>query len=100
MIKPKVLLNTYSRKIDLLFKPQDFARLNEVADLVWAKDEQAPDDVIGACKDDVEMVITGRWSYGDVDRFPKLKAILRQVGRRPDPTLWTINPVFREGFEY
>lgn len=81
--RPRTLLNPYARKIDLLFAPEDFARLEEAVDLVWAKDEQAPENAIEACRGDVEIIVTGRWSYGDVGAFPKLRAILETSGGFP-----------------
>jgi len=83
--------------IDLLFKPDDFARVDDVADLVWAKDEPAPDDVIEGCKDEVEVIITGRWSYGDVNRFPNLKAILETSGALPRPNDLDYASCFNQG---
>lgn len=96
-MKPRVLVNTYPRLIDLLFKPDDFARVDDVADLVWAKDEPAPDDVIEWCKDEVEVIITGRWSYGDVNRFPNLKAILETSGALPRPNDLDYASCFNQG---
>ena len=51
-MKPKVLLNTYSRTIEHLFTSESFARLDALTDLVWAKDEDASEDVIEECRDD------------------------------------------------
>ncbi len=84
--RPKVLLNTYGRKIDHIFHPDDFARLEAIADLVWAKDEEAPAEVIEEVREDLFAMITGGWTYGDVGRFPNLKAILTSRGQFPTPS--------------
>lgn len=97
MSRPRTLLNPYARKIDLLFKPEDFDRLSQAVDLIWAKDDPAPDDVIASCREDVEVIVTGRWSFGDVSDFPKLKAILETSGGFPQPDQLDYEACFSRG---
>ena len=81
----KILLNPYPRTIELLFKPEDYSRLQSAADLVWAQNEAAPDEVIESVREDLFGIVTGRWSYGDVGRFPNLKVIAETSGGFPPP---------------
>ncbi len=95
--RPKVLLNPYRRTIRLLFKPEDYSRLESMAELVWAKDEDAPEEVIEEAQEDLEAIVTGRWSYRDVKRFPKLKAILETGGGFWSPDLLDYESCFARG---
>lgn len=86
MTKPKTLLDPHFRQLDVIFSPQDLARLGETADLVWAKDEPMPSAELDAVANDLEVIITGRWRHGEVSRFPKLRAILEVSGGFPSPS--------------
>ena len=81
--RPKVLLDTYTRKIDHIFHSDDYARLEATAELVWARDEAAPAEVIEEVREDLFAIITDGWTYGDIERFPNLKAILTSKGQFP-----------------
>ena len=80
----KVLLNPYARTIELLFRPEDFDRLQSACDLVWAKNE-ASEDFVESVREDLFGIVGGRWSYGDVNRFPNLKVIAETSGGFPSP---------------
>jgi phosphoglycerate dehydrogenase-like enzyme len=56
-----------------------------MADVIWGKDEPIPETELEAVKNDVVAVITGYWRYGDVNRFPKIRAIMEVSGGFPLP---------------
>ncbi len=81
----KVILDPHGRRLENIFYPHDLARLKSMADVVWAKDEPMPEQDIEAVREDVSVIITGRWRYGDVSQFPNLRAILEVSGGFPSP---------------
>ena len=81
----KVILDPHGRRLENIFYPHDLARLKSMAEVVWAKDEPMPEQDIEAVREDVSVIITGRWRYGDVSQFPKLRAILEVSGGFPSP---------------
>ena len=81
----KVILDPHGRRLENIFYPDDLARLKSMADVVWAKDEPMPEQDIKAVREDVSVIITGRWRYGDVSQFPNLRAILEVSGGFPSP---------------
>lgn len=83
--------------MDLLFAPSDLERLRSVCNLVWAKDEEAPKEVIEAAREDLFAIVTGQWSYGDVNRFPNLKAILETSGGFPSSDVLDYEACFSRG---
>lgn len=84
-MKPKVLLDPAFRDMHIIFSPQDLARLHAVADILWASNELIPEEEIEKIQDEIEIIICGYWRYGDVKRFPKLRAILEVGGAFPSP---------------
>jgi phosphoglycerate dehydrogenase-like enzyme len=84
-MRDKVILDPYGRRIANIFTEPDLARVNEVADVIWAQDEPMPDHEIDRVKGEVAVIICGHWHYGDVLRFPKLRAILEVGGGFPSP---------------
>ncbi|MBA3947776.1 MAG: hydroxyacid dehydrogenase [Herpetosiphonaceae bacterium] len=84
-MKNKVLLDPYSRQLTTIFTDEDLARLHAVADLLWARDELAPDAVVEQHAAELTVIICGSWHYGDVARFPKLRAVLEVSGGFPTP---------------
>jgi phosphoglycerate dehydrogenase-like enzyme len=82
----KVLLDPAFRRIDNIFTPEDLKRIYSMTDVIWGKDEPIPQAELEMVKNDVVAVITGYWRYGDVNRFPKLRAIMEVSGGFPSPT--------------
>ena len=83
MTRDKVLLDPYGRRMVNIFRTEDLARLHSVADVIWARDEPAPEAVIDEARKDLDLIITGGWRHGDVARYPKLRAILEVSGGFP-----------------
>jgi phosphoglycerate dehydrogenase-like enzyme len=80
----KVILDTHFRRVDETFSPEDLARLREIADVGWGRDEPIPADALEALKEDAVVVVCASWRYGGVRAFPRLRAILEVSGRFPD----------------
>ena len=76
MPKEKVILDPHFRKLTTIFTKADLARMGEMADLIWARDEPMPDHDVAQAQAEVAAIITTGWRYGDVARFPKLEAVL------------------------
>ena len=82
----KVILDPHGRHLAVIFHPEDLERLYSIADVVWAKDEPIPEQEVDAVRDQVVAIITGNWRrYGDVAKFPRLRAILIVTGGFPSP---------------
>jgi phosphoglycerate dehydrogenase-like enzyme len=81
----KVLLDPHGRRMASIFRDEDLRRLHATAAIIWARDEPAPDAEIDAIRDEVSIIIGGGWRYGDVHRFPRLRAIMEVGGGFPSP---------------
>lgn len=84
-LKPQVLVAPHGRRMEEIFEPSDLDRLAAVAEILWAKNEPAPESLVEAHRNDLYAIISPGWRYGDVSRFPKLKAILEVGGGFPSP---------------
>ena len=91
----KIILDPYRRHLANIFTDADLARLHAAADIIWAKDDPMPDAEVEKVQNDVDVIITGSWRYGDVNRFPKLRAILEVSGGFPSPELLDYAACFR-----
>jgi len=84
-VKEKVILDPHGRQLDKIFLPEDLERLRSSADLVWGKNEPMPMEEVDMVRDRVVAIITGHWHYGDVSKFPQLRAVLEVSGGFPSP---------------
>jgi len=96
-MKPKVLLDPAFRDLDIIFSPADRARLEAAAEILWASNELIPEDEIEKMQDEVDVIICGYWRYGDVNRFPRLRAILEVGGAFPSPDHLDYSACFSRG---
>jgi len=83
MMKSKVILDPHGRRMANIFTAEDLARLHDAAEICWARDEPMPEHEIEKVCDEVVAIITGRWRYGDIGRFPNIKAVLEVSGGFP-----------------
>jgi phosphoglycerate dehydrogenase-like enzyme len=95
--KRKILLDPNFRRLGEIFEPADLERLKSLADLVWARDERAPAEVVAAARADLWAVIAPEWRYGPLDQFPRLRAILDVGGRLPSPATLDYAACFARG---
>lgn len=95
MPKPKVLLDPHPRKIDWLFDAHNWQRLNDLAEIVWGRDDPMPADEIAPFAPDLAAVVTCGWRFGSLDALPNLRAILEVGGAHPSPDLLDYDACFR-----
>jgi phosphoglycerate dehydrogenase-like enzyme len=82
--KPVVIVDPNFRTMDEAFSPADKARLYELADVVWGRDDPMPQDAFLAALPDAEVIICADWRYGDVlAQAPNLRAIIVISGAFP-----------------
>src|SRR4051812_3539181 len=93
-MKEKVLLDPSFRRLANIFTDEDLGRLHAVADVLWARDEPAPESEIEQHREEIIAIITGSWRHGEVDRFPKLRAILEVGGGFPSPRVLNYEACF------
>ena len=84
-MKPKIILDPAFRRMENIFSAQDLNRLHAAADVIWGQDEAMPAAEIEKVRDEVVAIICGSWRHGEVNRFPKLRAILEVGGGFPSP---------------
>jgi phosphoglycerate dehydrogenase-like enzyme len=85
-VKPVVILDPYRRGRDEIFAAPDLARLHDLAEVVWGRDEPMPTTEFAAALKHAEAVVVGGWRHGDIldaDRAPKVRAILEVSGGFP-----------------
>ena len=99
MTKPIALLAPSFRTLDELFDPADLARLGNLCDLVWARDEPAPPEVIETAAANASFLIGTDACFDqlDLDRAPNLLACLEVAGSFP-PSL-DYDTCFARGIE-
>lgn len=96
-MKPRVLLDPHFRRMANIFTAEDLDRLNQAAEVIWARDEPMPAEEIARLRDELEFIITGSWRYGDVKAFPKLRAIMEVGGGFPSPATLDYAACFTRG---
>lgn len=92
-----VLVDTHFRPVREVFNAADLARLRGLGEIVWLQDGPAPDNVIEAAREKVEVVVAAAWRYGPVARFPALRAIMEVSGRFPDADTLDYDACFAAG---
>jgi phosphoglycerate dehydrogenase-like enzyme len=93
----KVLLDPHFRRMANIFAATDLERLEAACDVIWGQDEPAPEDLIEEVRSELVAIITGYWRYGDVGRFPKLRAVLEVGGGFPSPQHLDYGACFARG---
>ena len=95
--KRKILLDPHFRRMAEIFEPADLERLHALADVVWARDERAPAEVIEGVKNDLWAIIAPEWRYGDLAALPRLRAFMDVGGRLPSPATLDYPTCFARG---
>ncbi|GAB4575421.1 MAG: hydroxyacid dehydrogenase [Anaerolineae bacterium] len=82
--RPRIIVDPHFRTMDEIFSPADRARLGDLAEVIWGRDDPMPQDAFLEALPEAEVVICGDWRYGDVlERAPKLRAIIVVSGAFP-----------------
>ena len=84
-MRHKVILDPAFRRMDEIFHPDDLARLHNVCDVVWGKDEPMPPELVERERRDAFAIVTTRWRYGELADLSELRAIMEVGGRHPSP---------------
>ena len=75
MVKPRVIVDTLFRPRDLVFSSADWARVNELAEVVWGEGAEFPAERFAEVRD-AEVILGGWWRYGEVADWPNLRAFM------------------------
>ena len=94
-----VILDPGFRPMDRLFDPAMRARLESLAQIVWARNDLMPPEAVETHRAEAIAVISPGWRYGDVRAFPKLRAILDVGGGFPTQERLDYAHCFREGIQ-
>ena len=97
MKKNKVILDPCFRRMANIFTTEDLERLRSAADICWAQDEPMPEPEIEKIREEVVAIITGGWRYGDIGRFPNIRAILEVGGGFPSAKVLDYATCFSRG---
>jgi phosphoglycerate dehydrogenase-like enzyme len=82
--KPSVIVDPQYRKMAEIFSPADLARLRELVDVVWGRDEPLPAEIVRATLPEAFAVVCSNWTYGDtLGQAAKLRAVLGVSGSFP-----------------
>lgn len=65
-MKPKVLLDPHIRSVQSTFTPEDFARLDNMVEIIFGEDELMPVEAFEEIKQELFATISCWWRYGDV----------------------------------
>jgi phosphoglycerate dehydrogenase-like enzyme len=85
--KPVVIVDPHFRRMAEIFEQGDLARLREIVQIVWGRDEPMPAEEMRAVLPQAIAIVTAGWRYGGVlDQAPNLRAIIDVGGGFP-PTL-------------
>ncbi|HEU4753982.1 MAG TPA: NAD(P)-dependent oxidoreductase, partial [Armatimonadota bacterium] len=90
-------LDPHFRRLEVLFPPEELARIGSFADLVWARNQPIPPEELAPLRGELDAVVTCGWRYGPVQEFSCLRAILEVSGGFPDPRLLDYEHCFRRG---
>jgi phosphoglycerate dehydrogenase-like enzyme len=93
MVKPRVIVDTLFRPRDLVFSSANWARVNELADVVWGEAAEFPADRFSEVRD-AEVIIGGWWRYGEVSDWPNLRAFMEVGGGLPSPAKFDYSTAF------
>jgi phosphoglycerate dehydrogenase-like enzyme len=94
---PKILIDPSFRRMEEIFDPDDFKRLSSKAEIIWGKNDPAPEQVINTVRESVFAVVSPGWHYGSVSNFPQLHALLDVGGILPSPKALDYNECFSRG---
>ncbi|MEM7030870.1 MAG: NAD(P)-dependent oxidoreductase [Chloroflexota bacterium] len=82
--KPKVIVDPHYRGVDEIFSDDDLNRLNDMAEVIWAKNEPMPIEAVAEALPEAEAIICARWRYGELlYQANHLRAILTVSGSFP-----------------
>ena len=72
----KILLDPHRRGLESIFDPADLKKLRSLGEIIWGKDQPVTEVEWSPLREEISIIITGNWRYGEVSQFPNLRAIL------------------------
>ena len=96
-MKPKIILDPSFRRMENIISAEDLNRLHSAADVIWGKDDPMPAAELEKVRDKIIAIICGSWRHGDVNRFPRLRAIMEVSGGFPSPQSLDYTACFSRG---
>lgn len=90
MTRPKLIVAPHFRRMGEIFAEVDLARLHELGNVVWGRDEAMPPDEFAAAVSDAAAIVFGTWTFGShaLDHASsRLQAILEVAGSHHHPSL-------------
>ncbi|MCE5260291.1 MAG: hydroxyacid dehydrogenase [Chloroflexi bacterium] len=81
----KILLDPSFRRLEVIFTPEDLARVYAAGDVIWGRNAPLPETEYDKVRAETGVIVTGNWRHGDVARWPRLRAIMEVGGGFPDP---------------
>lgn len=97
MSKRKLILTPYPRPLDMIMAKEDLARLHDLVDVVWGKDEAMPQPEFARACGEAYAVVTTSWNAGPLEEMPNLRVIMETGGRHPSPQLLDYKTCFARG---
>lgn len=97
MTLPKILIDPNFRRMEEIFDKEELSRLSSIAEIVWGRNDPAPEHVVNEVRDSVFAVVSPGWHYGSVSSFPQLHAILDVGGILPSPKSLDYKECFSRG---
>lgn len=83
-MKSTVIVDPYFRRMAEIFSSADLARLHELADVIYGRDDPMPQEDFLEALPDADFVICADWRYGDLlERATRLKGIITVSGAFP-----------------
>lgn len=84
MSKPRVILDPHFRRLQEIFTANDLARLHNIVEVIWGRDDPMPLEDACAALPQAIAVIGTDWRYGDaLDTATRLRAIISVSGSFP-----------------
>ncbi len=82
--KPCVVVDPHFRTMHATFSPTDLARLHDLVEVVWGRDEPMTLDAARTALPDALAIVTSGWRYGDLpEDTGNLRAIIDLGGALP-----------------
>ena len=79
-MREKILLDVAFRRLEVIFTPEDLARVYAAGDVIWGRNEPMPASEYEAVRAETGVIITGYWRYGEVSSWPRLHTVMETGG--------------------
>lgn len=86
---PQVIVDPTFRRMNEIFTPDALARLNDLAEVIWARDDPIGEAQFLQAVASADAVVFGEWRHGrlGLDAAPRLRAVLEVAGGHEHPGL-------------